>query len=344
MKYYILENDKSKILTSPDFHYLFNKETGFSAVWGAKTEDDPEWCPFGPLIADIEITTSCKGPGGKLCSFCYKSNNPDGEYMTLDTFKKVFDKLPDTLQQIAFGVDAQCESNPDVLEIMAHCRDNGVIPNVTVADITDTTAECLSELCGAVAVSRYKDKNYCYDSVKKLTDRGMDQVNIHMMISEETYTQALETIVDIACKEPRLRGLNAIVFLSLKKKGRGDGFTPLSQERFKVIVDFCLKHKIGFGFDSCSAHKFLDSIKAHTDCEGLKMVTEPCESTLFSLYLDVNGDLYPCSFCEGIDGWEFGVSVLDCEDFIDDIWINPRVRKFRDQLLWNDRNCPVFDI
>jgi hypothetical protein len=38
---------------------------------------------------------------------CYKSNNPNGHNMTLDTFKNVIDKMPDTLTQIALGADAQ---------------------------------------------------------------------------------------------------------------------------------------------------------------------------------------------------------------------------------------------
>ena len=70
---------------------------------------------------------------------------------------------------------------------MEYCRENGVIPNITVAQIDDTVAKKLSELCGAVAVSRYAYKDACYDSVNKLTYLGMKQVNIHQMISQETY-------------------------------------------------------------------------------------------------------------------------------------------------------------
>ena len=231
MSYKIQENSRIKTMTSPEVNYIFDKVTGFSATWGATKAEDPDWCPYGPLIADIEITTQCKGPGGNLCEFCYKANNPNGINMSFDHFKEIFDRIPNTLQQIAFGVDAQCESNPDTFAMMAYCRSNGVIPNVTVADITDETADRLAELCGAVAVSRYADKNLCYNTVKKLTDRGMDQVNIHCMISEETYDNALDTLIDIQ-NDPRLGKLNAIVFLSLKKKGRGKGHTSLSMDRY----------------------------------------------------------------------------------------------------------------
>jgi len=329
MEYRIENRGEYKYLISENLNYVFNRKTGFSAVWGATAKDDPDFSPFGPFIADIEVTTICKGPGGKLCPFCYKANTPNGDYMSFDLFTKVFDKLPDTLQQIAFGVDAQCETNPDIWGIMDYCRYKGVIPNVTVADITDETADSLVDYCGAVAVSRYNDKDICYDSIKKLADRGMEQVNMHIMISQETLSNVWETLTDIVYKEPKLAGLNAIVFLSLKKKGRGIGHNPISQEKFNEIVNFCIENGINFGFDSCSAPKFLKAVEGHKDEDHFKMVAEPCESTRFSVYIDVNGDMYPCSFCERIDGWERGISIDKCQDFVKDVWMDEKVVNFR---------------
>lgn len=347
MNYKISENDVWKLMESDLVNYAFNKVTGLSAVWGRTKEEDPEWSPYGPLIADIEITTICKGPGGIPCPFCYKSNTTSGTYMSFETFKIIFDKLPKTLQQIAFGVDAQCESNPDVWKIMQYCRDNGVIPNVTVADITDETADKLVSLCGAVAVSRYSDKNICYDTVKKLTDRGLKQVNIHQMISVETYAQAIDTITDYR-NDTRLEKMNAIVFLSLKKKGRGTGFNQLDNDRFRILANACLARKIPFGFDSCSAVKFLKAIEGHEDYEQLEMMTEPCESARFSAYIDVNGMYVPCSFCENqLEGWGSGISVVECDDFVNDIWYNDKNTDFKDvslACLGNGISCQVYDI
>ena len=331
MEYQIVETKTQKKLVSENLNYFFDKVSGMSAVWGKQIEDDPDFSPFGPFIADIEVTTKCAGPGGKLCPFCYKSNTPNGHFMSFDTFKKVFDKIPKTLQQIAFGVDAQCTSNPDIWKIMEYCRERGVIPNVTVADISDDTADRLASLCGAVAVSRYADKNYCYDSIKKLSDRGMNQVNMHIMISKETLSMAYETLNDILNKEERLSGLNAIVFLSLKKKGRGVGHTQLSDEEFSRLTHFCLDNGISFGFDSCSCIKFLKSIKNSEDEEKLTTVSEPCESTRFSLYVDTHGKMYPCSFYEGVDGWEDGISVSECNDFIEDVWNHKNTVEFRNK-------------
>lgn len=72
------------------------------------------------------------------------------------------------LTQVAIGADSKAESNPDLWKMMDYCRKKGVIPNITVAQITDKTADKLVDKCGAVAISRYDDKNICYDSVKKL--------------------------------------------------------------------------------------------------------------------------------------------------------------------------------
>lgn len=177
---------------------------------------------------------------------------------------------------------------------------------------------------------------------KKLIN-SLFATNIHMMVSMETYNTALQTIYD-AKDDPRLKDMNAIVFLSLKQKGRGTKYTPLSQEMFNNLVMTAMTNDIKFGFDSCSAHKFLTSVSKLPTYKYLEKMTEPCESTLFSSYIDVNGDFYPCSFCEKVDGWVEGLSVVDCEDFLEDIWNHEKTEKFRNNLLQNDRNCPVYDL
>lgn len=83
-----------KRLTSPEVNYIFNKNNGISMVWGKDVNDDPDYSPYGPFIADIEITTICSGINNIPCPFCYKSNTTKGHNMSLETFKKVFAKLP----------------------------------------------------------------------------------------------------------------------------------------------------------------------------------------------------------------------------------------------------------
>lgn len=338
-----------KKFTSSEVNYTFNFKTGYTELWGKSYEDDPDFMTYGPTIADIEITTKCGGPGGIPCKMCYKSNTPQGENMSFDTFKNIFDKLPDTLTQIAFGACADLSSNPDIWKIMDYCRNNGrnlVVPNITVADVSDEVADKLSAVCGAVAVSRYDNKNYCYDSVKKLTDRGMGQVNIHICVHEDSYEQVVETLYDIQ-HDPRLENLNAIVFLSLKQKGRGKSLTPLSEEQFNKIVYYSFINNIRFGFDSCSAQKFLKSIKNFPNYDMLEKMVDPCESSRFSAYINVKGDYFPCSFSEGTGDWKEGLSVLECNDFVEDIWNHEKNVKFRDRCTKNliDKiSCSLYNI
>jgi hypothetical protein len=346
----IVDSKSLKIIAGPGFNHMFNKVTGFAATWGNTKEEDPEMSPVGPLIADIEITTICTGINGIVCPFCYKANTPKGDNMSFETFKKVFDKLPKSISQIALGVDSHATSNPDTWRICEYMRSKGVIPNMTVAQIDDETADKISKTLGACAVSRYADKNVCYDSVKKLTDRGMTQCNIHIMASSQTYERIIETLQDRLI-DPRLAKLNAIVILSLKQKGRGVKFTPLTQEEFNKIVKFALDMEIGIGFDSCSAFKFLTSVKDHKNFAKFVQLSEPCESTLFSVYVNTFGKFFPCSFTEGTEGWEEGLDIPSCVDFLKDVWYNPKTVEFRKNLLGTScnnelkcRTCPVFNV
>ena len=162
------------------------------------------------------------------------------------------------------------------------------------------------------------------------------------MISEETFANAMETMTDYLTDD-RLKKLNAIVFLSLKKKGRGVGHTPLPQKKFKLLIDYAFENDIPIGFDSCSAHKFLKAIEGRPDYRQLSENVEPCESGCFSSYVDVNGDFYPCSFAEGCDGWKTGLPVSNVDSFIN-IWNNKRVVDFRKNLIKVGRNCPLYEV
>lgn len=342
----LVDGKHLKIINSPNYNYIFNKHTGFFARWGASKKEDPNMAPF-PEILDIEVSTICNNG----CPFCYKGNTKNGHNMSLQTFKSILNKMEYNgtpfLTQIAFGADAGATSNPDLFDMMRFARSKGIVPNITVADITDDTADKLVELCGAVAVSRYKNKNKCYDSVNKLTERGLKQTNIHVMLSQETLDQVWETIHDYK-NDSRLSKLNAIVILSLKKKGRGLNHKPVTQEQFNEIVKFSLENSVPLGFDSCSAPKFLKAVEGHPKQTEFQMLAEPCESTLFSSYINVNGEFFSCSFCEDNDSFSEGIKVLDKEDFVRDVWNASVTNKWRQRLL--DRraggnfSCPVFEV
>lgn len=350
-KYTVLmsEDNKWKYFRSYGANYDFNLETGYMASWGRTKNEDPREFP-APNILDLEVTTSCN----HNCPFCYKSNNPNGVNMDFETFTKIFDTLPKSITQIAFGADYDLSSNLMVFTMMWYCRVHDVVPNITVGYLDDMRADLVSKLCGAVAVSRYESKDRCYDTVKRLTDRGMKQVNIHYMIAEETYDRALETLKDIK-EDPRLEKLNAIVFLSLKKKGRGVGYHTLSQEKFNSLISYARELGVGIGFDSCSS---LKAYRAFADKPEVQSSIIPCEASIESSYINVHGQYYPCSFCEGEENesldWREGISVLECnnsEEFLDKVWFHKKTNEFKEVIKGtckdnceNCRHCPMFEV
>lgn len=344
------DTDSRKIVRSKGYNHIFNKVTGFSARWGKTPADDPDFSPVGPEIADIEISTICHGVNNKPCAHCYKSLSPAGKNMSLATFKKVLNGFYDTkgrtsLTQIAFGI-GDIDANPDLFDILEYTRNRGIIPNITIngARMNELVAAGLAGLCGAVSVSRYEDKNVCYNAVKELTARGHSQINIHQLLSESTYESCFQLVNDIKSDE-RLSKLNAVVFLLLKPKGKRNTHTKLgSVRKFRTLMQYAMNKGVNIGFDSCTAPLFLKAVKDQPNYEQMKTFCEPCESWLFSIYVDVSGNTYPCSFLE-----EQGKGISLLENTVDNVWNGKAVEDWRTKLLGNTdenacRMCPAFDV
>ena len=58
---------------------------------------------------------------------------------------------------------------------------------------------------------------------------------------------------------------------------------------------------------------------------------EPCESTKFSIFVNVKGEVFPCSFMEKEQGWETGINLTDekYKNYTTQIWNNPRILEWR---------------
>jgi hypothetical protein len=359
---YIVRDDVKGIkrVISPDYNYHFNMKTGEFARWGKTLEDDPK---SGYLeIFDLEVSEVCNGIPDKgsdvavPCSHCYKSNTKSGRNMSFDTFKSIFDKLPRTLTQIAFGI-GDLWSNPYLVRMFEYCRNNdwnpGVVPNLTINGwgLDAAWAGTLHEHCGAVAVSRYDNEDVCYDAVKRLTDTGMTQINIHQVLSVETYDSCFG-LIDAAINDPRLAKLNAIVFLTLKPKGKRNKMSTLKDvTKYKELVTYALDNGIGIGFDSCSAPTFLAAMKDHPKFEMLSQLSESCESDRFSGYANVEGIWSHCSFTEGLPNWGT-IDLKEITDFDAEVWNSPKVKMFRSCLTCQTNDhiasevylCPVYDL
>jgi hypothetical protein len=340
---------------SPVYNYNFNKVNGFFARWGKNVDEDPQFSPVGPEILDIEISTICH----QGCSFCYKSNTALGQNMSLETFQKIFHLFPRTLTQIAFGIGS-IDANPDLWKILNYTRHNSynpIVPNITINGyrMTEDYYQRLATICGAVAVSNY-GKNVCYSAVEQLHKHSqlpgstLKQVNIHQLLCEETYDQCMNLMQDkLSCTQ--LKGLNAIVFLLLKPKGRSlEGkFTQIRDlSKYRQLINFALDRNIPIGFDSCTAPSFLKAMKDHKDYHRFETCCEPCESDCFSAYVNTEGRYFHCSFTEGEDGWQ-GIDLLRVEDFMEEVWNGPEVKKFRQKLVnlacqHGCRSCPIFNL
>lgn len=355
MSYMIIKKGALKGVRSEGYNYLFNARTGFFARWGKTLEEDPQMAP-APEILDLEISFGGQCAGN--CEFCYKGNGGAQPVynMSLDHFETILSKMPPVLTQIAFGI-MNISTNPFFFPMMEAARAKGVIPNYTCHgfDVTDEVAKRTAELCGAVAVSVYS-KEHSYNAIQRFTDAGMKQVNIHFMLSEETYDKAFEVVQDVA-SDPRLKGLNAIVFLSYKPKGRnaGEFHTIKDVAKMRTLIAFCKEKGVNYGCDSCSAPLILKTYQGTDEYDRVAPMIEPCEAGCFSSYINAKGEFFPCSFTEGEEGWETGLDVLNCNDFIADIWQHERLQGFRDRLLGSTtgcqgcpsqsicRTCPTFD-
>lgn len=334
-----------KFVKSENYNTAFDKRTGMFLRWGKTKEEDPEMSKFGPEILDLEISQGkCMGQ----CPECYKCNGAveNVHNMTLEEFKTIFHKVSASglLEQIAFGI-CDIGTNPDFFNMMRYAKENGVIPNYTChgLDMNEEYAKLTAEICGAVAVSVY-NKEKSYNAVKMLTDAGMKQVNFHCIAHDKSFNK-IKSIIDDIKSDERLKGLNALVLLRYKPKGNGVGkFNQLTIEQYKEILKYAEEKGVNLGFDSCSAPLYLEAIKEDKDFKQKSMYAEPCESALFSSYINCKGQFYACSFCEGEGMWKDGIDVLNCVDFIQDVWYNERTVKFRNALLGKCRNCPMFNL
>lgn len=350
--YQIVNSDTMKVLFSNAYNYIFNKKTGVFLRWGASKEEDPTMCAFGPEIADIEVSTICN----RGCKFCYKANTGIGSNMSLETYKAVLSKFPTMLTQVALGI-GDLHSNPDIWNILDYTRSQNIIPNITIngKDLDLIYAKRLAEVCGAVSVSRYNPVDDCYNAIKMLTDAGLQQANIHAILSADTYSDNYQLLQDVQT-DPRLEKINALVFLALKPKGRSSKLQyEQDLNKFFDLIQAYNDAGLNVGLDSCSAPQMLKFADKFDKKEFINSI-EPCESGLFSIYVNVHGDLYPCSFAEGTKGWGVGINLLETKDFMKEVWFSERLQKWRKRLLKSSssckdcmvqkhcRSCPLYDI
>ncbi len=334
----IIETDKMKIIDSENFHSVFNKNTGFFARWGKNLRDNPQVSPIGPEIVDVEISSGfCSGK----CKFCYKSNGSGlAKNMSFFQFKDVISKLGPNLTQVALGL-TDLNTNPDLTKIMRWCRSQNIIPNLTTNGFgfNKKLVKKVAGLAGAISVSYYEHtEGQAHNAICGLAEAGVKQLNIHLLLAKETFEYTQEFINWFSTSDIK-NVVRALVFLGIKPKGRGFNLHPVSQTEFDKVVLACKTHKIQYGFDSCSAPKYEKHVKKYEteNQKRLLQLSERCESGLFSIYINVDSRISPCSFCEGIfEPFDFKLE----KDW--SWWNHKRLNDWRKTLLKNNRKCPVY--
>ena len=335
MQCQIIDTRDHKVVKSDIYNYIFDKQSGFHVRWGHTQAENPRFGFFGPELLDISITNKCV-PGN--CKYCYQNAKPtNNTEISIEQLEKLLDIIPKTVTTIALGGGSvECHSN--FIDVLRLIREHGIVPNYTTSGklLTDAIVAATASYCGAVAVSYHGDWRVVFDALKEFRAAGMTQTNVHYVLSEHNVDDA---IILLKQKNADFNNINAVVFLLYKPQGRAsqDGVLQ-SRDKIAAFIDTareCKSFKVGF--DSCSVPMLLKHANSE-DIEMLKMLAEPCESALFSYYIDSDLKGYPCSFCKGhIEPIQLGFG-KDL-NFMNDVWYHPITKQFRRKNMASTLNC-----
>ena len=107
----LFEDDKVKILRSPEINFNFSKITGRMETWGKTKEEDPFYSPYGPLHLDMEIADGDSCPIS--CQFC----SPEGTQINTPFGKVNIEKLQTGDLVIGFDVEKESVTIQEIEEI-----------------------------------------------------------------------------------------------------------------------------------------------------------------------------------------------------------------------------------
>ncbi len=293
-----------------NYNFIADQETGMTFRWGKTLNDNPIFAPV-PELADISISNHCT----KGCDFCYRDSKPDKLFISLNDYKFILESLNHSLHgnvfQVALGGGEPLE-HPDFIEIINLTKKFNIIPNFTTNGIfiTNFIAKEIKGKVGAVALSINDLNNLVYSKIDILLKNNI-RTNIHYVLNNNNINQAVKILKgDFNLS---LKGINAIVFLTYKPAGRGNDELILKyNSQLKEFISLIDKNNcnINIGFDAC----FVPLLMHYTNTN--KNFIDFCEVGFFSVYIDENLNVSPCSFSNKQDSFN-----LKEYDFYD-IWLN----------------------
>lgn len=292
---------------------------------GLDTGKDPFMASY-PHLIDVGIMGHCIHGSTGLCAKagigCYQSGPRRQEpNMTLEDFRTIAEQSRGRCNQFALGGRGDPDQHEHFAEILAICRENGLVPNFTTSGygMSAALAALCKVYCGAVAVSWYRS-SYTLSAIELLLQAGV-RTNIHYVLGKNTLSEAIDRLR----RNDFPRGINAVIFLLHKPVGQGKAENVLQSsdsglEEFFRELDRV--HPFKVGVDSCT----VPGVLRH--CTAVQPAyLDTCEGGRFSCYIGADMVMVPCSFdAQG----QYGVSLRDRS--IEEGWNSPQFEAFRNRM------------
>ena len=278
------------------YNFVGIPETGVTFRWGADFSKNPQMAPW-PELADISISNYCTNG----CSYCYRKSSEEGKFMPLEDYRFALKELTSekygSIFQVALG-GGEPLLHPDFNEIIKITKEEyGIIPNYTTCGkfFNQENIEATRAYCGAVAISWDPYRNL---SPEELSEIGLYLknndvlANIHYVISEKTINDAVDLLN--GKYDEYIQDFNSVIFLTYKPTGRAENSESIKSadalKTFLNLVDNPVT-RIKIGFDACFVPVLMKATGVNVD------LIDSCECGFFSVYIDENLDVTPCSFC-----------------------------------------------
>lgn len=294
-----------------NYNFVGFPESGVTFRWGNNINVDPYDAPW-PELADVSISNYCT----ENCDYCYRSSNINGSFISLENYEIILKELSHSkygsVFQIALG-GGEPLLHPHFKEILKLTKNYGIIPNYTTngKHFNEENLEYTKQYCGAVAVSFDNYRNLSFNDIEKigkLLAHHDIKSNIHYVLSEKTLNQAISILK--GKYDLYLKNFNSIVFLTLKPLGNAsEKDILLSKNKLSVFLKLLNNPltTLKIGFDAC----FVPTILRNTDIDS--DLVDSCECGFFSVYINEQLDVMPCSFCNK-DNFKFNLKDFSFEN------------------------------
>lgn len=272
------------------YNFWGDSETGLTLRWGETPHKNPPLAPW-PELADISISNYCT----KGCDFCYRDSDSNGAFLSLEDYCTILDQLthPEfgAIFQVALGGGEPLE-HPDFFKIIDATAERGIVANFTTNGIhmTEEIAQKLKGKIGAIALSASSVEGIDRSCLDTMIKAGI-RTNIHFLLSNESIKTAIEILK--GTYNDLLVGINGLIFLTYKPRGRAEVKNCLqeNQEYYEFLSLIKMnKCSASVGFDACFIPPLLRYANINED------YVDSCECGFFSVYIDENMVVKPCSF------------------------------------------------